>query len=44
MSHHPTPQFDDPYLQSYFEKVARRDHRQSICSAGRCMLLSGSSL
>ena len=27
MSHHPTPQFDDPYLQSYFEKVAKRDHK-----------------
>ena len=27
MSHHPTPQFDDPYLQKYFEKAARRDHK-----------------
>jgi len=27
MSHHPTPQFDDPYLQAYLEKAARRDHR-----------------
>ncbi len=27
MSHTPTPQFDDPYLQSYFEKAAKRDHK-----------------
>ena len=27
MSHAPTPQFDDPYLQKYFEKAAKRDHR-----------------
>ncbi len=27
MSHPSPPQFDDPYLQSYFEKAARRDHR-----------------
>ena len=27
MSHHNTPQFDDPYLQAYLEKAARRDHR-----------------
>ena len=27
MSHHPTPQFDDPYLQKYFEKAVRRDHK-----------------
>jgi len=27
MSHSPTPQFDDPYLQKYFEKAAKRDHR-----------------
>ena len=27
MSHKPTPQFDDPYLQKYFEKAAKRDHR-----------------
>ena len=27
MSHNQLPQFDDPYLQSYFEKAARRDHR-----------------
>ena len=26
MSHQP-PQFDDPYLQKYFEKAAKRDHR-----------------
>ena len=24
---HQTPQFDDPYLQKYFEKAAKRDHR-----------------
>ena len=24
---HQIPQFDDPYLQSYFEKAAKRDHR-----------------
>ena len=27
MSHSPTPQFDDPHLQKYFEKAAKRDHR-----------------
>ena len=27
MSHHQTPQFDDPYLQKYFEKAAKRDHK-----------------
>ena len=27
MSHNPMPQFDDPYLQKYFEKAAKRDHR-----------------
>ena len=27
MSHKPIPQFDDPYLQKYFEKVARQDRR-----------------
>ena len=27
MSHKPTPKFDDPYLQEYIEKAARRDHR-----------------
>ena len=27
MSHAPNPQFDDPYLQKYFEKAAKRDHR-----------------
>ena len=27
MSHHPTPQFDDPNLQAYFERAAKRDHR-----------------
>ena len=27
MSHKPTPKFDDPYLQKYIEKAARRDHR-----------------
>ena len=27
MNHHPTPQFDDPYLQSYFDKVAKRAHK-----------------
>ena len=27
MSHKPTPQFDDPYLQKYFEKAAKRDHK-----------------
>ena len=26
MSHN-VPQFDDPYLQSYFERAAKRDHR-----------------
>ena len=26
MSHH-TPQIDDPYLQKYLEKAAKRDHR-----------------
>ena len=24
---HQTPQFDDPYLQKYIEKAAKRDHR-----------------
>ena len=24
---HQTPQFDDPYLQKYFEKAAKRDHK-----------------
>jgi uncharacterized membrane protein (DUF373 family) len=24
---HQIPQFDDPYLQKYFEKAAKRDHR-----------------
>ena len=27
MSHKPIPQFDDPYLQKYFEKVAGQDRR-----------------
>ena len=27
MNHKPMPQFDDPYLQKYFEKAAKRDHR-----------------
>ena len=27
MSHHPTPKFDDPYLQKYFDKAAKRDHK-----------------
>ena len=27
MSHKPTPQFDDPYLQKYFDKAAKRDHK-----------------
>lgn len=27
MSHGPIPQFDDPYLQKYFEKAAKRDHK-----------------
>ena len=27
MSHKPMPQFDDPYLQNYFEKAAKRDHK-----------------
>ena len=27
MSHKPTPQFDDPYLQAFLEKAAKRDHR-----------------
>ena len=27
MSHKPTPKFDDPHLQKYFEKAAKRDHR-----------------
>ena len=27
MSHNQIPQFDDPYLQKYFEKAAKRDHR-----------------
>jgi len=27
MSHGPTQQFDDPYLQAYLEKAAKRDHR-----------------
>ena len=27
MSHKEIPQFDDPYLQKYFEKAAKRDHR-----------------
>ena len=27
MSHNPTPQFDDPYLQKFLEKAAKRDHR-----------------
>ena len=27
MSHSPMPQFDDPYLQKYFEKAAKRDHK-----------------
>ena len=27
MSNHQTPQFDDPYLQKYFEKAAKRDHK-----------------
>ena len=27
MSHKPTHQFDDPYLQVYLEKAAKRDHR-----------------
>ena len=27
MSHKPMPQFDDPYLQKYFEKAAKRDHK-----------------
>ena len=27
MSHKPTPQFDDPHLQKYFDKAAKRDHK-----------------
>ena len=27
MSHNQIPQFDDPYLQKYFERAAKRDHR-----------------
>ena len=27
MSHNQTPQFDDPYLQKYLAKAAKRDHR-----------------
>lgn len=27
MSQNSTPQFDDPYLQAYLEKAAKRDHR-----------------
>ena len=27
MSNNPTPQFDDPYLQKFLEKAAKRDHR-----------------
>lgn len=27
MSHNQVPQFDDPYLQAYLEKAAKRDHR-----------------
>ena len=27
MSHNSTPQFDDPYLQKFLEKAAKRDHR-----------------
>ena len=27
MSHNQIPQFDDPYLQKYFEKAAKRDHK-----------------
>ena len=27
MSHNQMPQFDDPYLQKYFEKAAKRDHK-----------------
>ena len=27
MSHHNPPQVDDPYLQAYLTKVAKRDHR-----------------
>ena len=27
MNHKPMPQFDDPYLQKYFEKAAKRDHK-----------------
>ena len=27
MSHHNPPQIDDPYLQAYLKKVAKRDHR-----------------
>jgi uncharacterized membrane protein (DUF373 family) len=27
MSHKEIPQFDDPYLQKYFEKAAKRDHK-----------------
>ena len=27
MSQNNTPQFDDPYLQAYLEKAAKRDHR-----------------
>lgn len=27
MSHNQMPQFDDPYLQKYFEKAVKRDHK-----------------
>ena len=27
MSHKPTPKFDDPHLQKYFDKAAKREHR-----------------
>ena len=27
MSHNQVPQFDDPYLQAYLKKAAKRDHR-----------------
>ena len=27
MSHKPTPQVDDPHLQKYFDKAAKRDHK-----------------
>ena len=37
MNHKPMPQFDDPYLQKYFEKAAKRDHKSELSSAGCCM-------